>query len=474
MQLMSRESSKLIALCSLTLVGALISLSSIGLAEETLDEVLRDLRAVGAAKTDSDGQAVSLYLGNKASDDLLEKLRPLRKLKLLNLESKAISQRGIDAIADLESLESLTLYQMNSQEPPTLRNDSRPKVSLAPVARLTKLTELSAAECGLTSHDMVDLGRLTQLKSLRIEGNEISDLGVAALKGLTNLESLNIAQSSWVNSRMQIGDGAMMFVAGFTKLRELNLSRLPVTDEGFAKLSALGELRNLNIVGTQVTGRGLKTLVSFPHLESFMASDATIDDESMQYVGQCGELTYLMLGGVGDEGFRHVAKLRKLKRITIEGQRVTDAALANLTSLGELTHIELRAPKITDDGLKSISQIKSLRRLDVWANGTAVFGRAQGGRFTAAGYGHLAKMPNLEELWVNNFNGTWTDLRELANLKVLHLMMPSISEDDVRQLQKALPNVQVSSATGAGGVAPLQRPVPRRAPQSPEGVIFYR
>jgi hypothetical protein len=37
-------------------------------------------------------------------------------------------------------------------------------------------------------------------------------------------------------------------------------------------------------------------------------------------------------------------------------------------------------------------------------------------------------------------------------------MMPSISEDDVRQLQKALPDVRVSSVTGGGGVAPLQKP----------------
>jgi Leucine-rich repeat (LRR) protein len=443
----SREFSQSIRRRRLILVAVLVLLwrCSIGLSAELPEDVLRDMRELGSARKDASGDVFSVYLGGKASDEILEKLHVFPQLRLLNIETaKDITQGGIEAIAKIKSLESLTLYMI-----------SLPQASFAPLARLPKLTELSAAECGLTDSAMLDLGKLTQLKSLRIEGNQIGDLGVAALKGLTNLESLNVAQSSWVNSRMQIGDRAMAYVAGFTKLRELDLSRLPVTDEGFAKLSALAELRSLNISGTQITASGLKTLASFPHLQLLEAGGPAINDESMQFVGQCHELRSLMLGGVGDEGFRHVAKLRKLERITITGDRVTDAALVNLTSLGELAHIELRAPTITDEGLKAIAQIDSLERLDLWADGPGM-GRPQGGHFTAAGYAALSKMPKLKELWVNQFKGAWTDLRELTNLKVLHLMMPSISQDEVRLLQKALPNVRVSSATGGGGVAPLQ------------------
>ena len=47
---------------------------------------------------------------------------------------------------------------------------------------------------------------------------------------------------------------------GLTKLRQLNLSRTAITDEGLAHLSGLARLSLLDLRGTRVTAAGVKTL----------------------------------------------------------------------------------------------------------------------------------------------------------------------------------------------------------------------
>ena len=42
---------------------------------------------------------------------------------------------------------------------------------------------------------MTNVGKLTQLKSLRLESTGITDAGLSDLKGLTGLQTLDVSQS---------------------------------------------------------------------------------------------------------------------------------------------------------------------------------------------------------------------------------------------------------------------------------------
>lgn len=410
-------------------------------------EIMALLRQPGCVfKQDADGHVVSITVGGGASDEWLAKIKSLTKLKRLYIEtSKDVAERGLSHIAEIKSLESLEFYSVHL-----------PDGALAPLVGLPKLSELSVTEAKLTDAAMPSIGTLVRLKKLRLKGNQLTDAGMEHLKNLRDLEVLDIAHGNWVESRMRITDAGLAPVANFTRLRELELGGLPVGDDGFAKLGGLSELRILNLAGTQITGKGLQHLKNFPQLESLMLAGRSIDNAGLAHVGKCSQLEYLALTytNAGDEGLRQIAGLKELKRLTIDSRVITDAGLAHLVPLTKLEHVELRASKTSDEGLRHLSNLSALTRLDLSGSGEP--GVSIGRNYTGAGYAHLAKTMKLKTLYLTNADVMWTELRDLKQLHTLSMMMPTMSQADVRELQKALPDTFVSAAWGGSSVAPRQ------------------
>ncbi len=115
-----------------------------------------------------------------------------------------------------------------------------------------------------------------------------------------------------------------------------------------------------------------------------------------------------------------------------------------------LKHITLRASSVSDKGLEHISKIASLTWINLWGGGGR--GVHIGGNFTAVGYEHLAKMSTLQTLSIEHAGVRWTELRSLKQLKSLKLLMPTMSRDDARRLQKELPDTHVMDLRGGGGI----------------------
>jgi len=53
---------------------------------------------------------------------------------------------------------------------------------------------------------------------------------MAHLEGLVHLESLSVANTSWVNSNMKITDAGLIHLARFTRLRQLNNANVQWSD----------------------------------------------------------------------------------------------------------------------------------------------------------------------------------------------------------------------------------------------------
>jgi hypothetical protein len=81
----------------------------------------------------------------------------------------------------------------------------------------------------------------------------VSDVGLAHLKGLANLETLFLY-------RTRITDGGLAHLKGLAKLQTLSLSGTEVTDGGLAHLKGLANLRTLYLVVTKVTDKGVADL----------------------------------------------------------------------------------------------------------------------------------------------------------------------------------------------------------------------
>lgn len=82
---------------------------------------------------------------------------------------------------------------------------------------------------------------------------QMTDAGVENLKGLTNLEALNLMSTS-------VTDVGLEHLKGLTKLQVLILQNTQVTDAGLEHLKGLTNLQTLVLSGTQVTDAGVKGL----------------------------------------------------------------------------------------------------------------------------------------------------------------------------------------------------------------------
>ena len=78
---------------------------------------------------------------------------------------------------------------------------------------------------------------------------KITDAGIAHLKGLTNLQNLNLG-------RINITEAGVAHLAGIMQLKTLKLYHTGITDEGLIKLQ-LDQLTSLDISENNITDEGL-------------------------------------------------------------------------------------------------------------------------------------------------------------------------------------------------------------------------
>ncbi len=117
----------------------------------------------------------------------------------------------------------------------------------------------------------------------------------------------------------EVTDGGLAYIKGLIGLRVLMLNKTGVTDAGVAHLAAMHDLRTLGLAETRVTDAGLE------HLKAF------------------GKLRVLFLGHtqVTDAGLRHLAGLAKLELLSLEYSGVTDAG-AGTPQRSEETQVRVR------------------------------------------------------------------------------------------------------------------------------------
>lgn len=111
---------------------------------------------------------------------------------------------------------------------------------LAPMGRLSKVTNLNLARTGITDAALGEVTRHTGLVQLHLEGTKITDAGLARLKPLQNLEYLNLYGTP-------VTDEGVKHLSGLTKLKNLYLWQTKVTPAGVAKLKEALPKTDINL-----------------------------------------------------------------------------------------------------------------------------------------------------------------------------------------------------------------------------------
>jgi hypothetical protein len=262
------------------------------------------------------------------SDSSLELLQQLPRLHTVLVYGPKVSDRGVGHLAGIANLQALNLF-----------DTSVTADGLRQLAAARNLRELNLYGSAVNNDTLQGLEALRGLVSMQLCRTRVTSEGLEACRGLENLEGLNLLKSA------EIGD------------------------EGLRHIIALPRLRYLNLFGTDVTDIGLEELPKISNLQGLDLGFTKVTDAGMQHVARISQLKDLRLNvEIGDAGVHELRALRKLQVISLKSSKVTDAACPDLAELAELRSLDLMFTAITDEGLRHLAKSKNLKRLSVGPN----------------------------------------------------------------------------------------------------------
>lgn len=171
-------------------------------------------------------QFLSIHDGINFTDEGLKNIGNLKKLRMFELSSANISDRGMQYISNASELELLMLTRSIQ-----VTDDSIPSV-----IRLSKLKTLNLSDTGITARGVAALARgRNKISELMINGLPWSDQSIEALAAMPSLVLLSMENTN-------------------------------VTDELVKKLTQVKGLQCVNIEAKYLSADGVKALKALPNL----------------------------------------------------------------------------------------------------------------------------------------------------------------------------------------------------------------
>lgn len=175
---------------------------------------------------------VRLTIGRGLTDEGLVQLKHIKSLRDLNIETAKITSRGIAALSELPSLQTLKLAHI----------------------------KLSSEK------DWEVLGHLSTLQQLTLRAirSEVTDTHISHLIRLPFLKELSIDAIIFKDRNatfsMNVTDKGLGHISQLASLERLSLRGAKITDEGIQQLSQISTLEHLELYGCDVTEQGLQRL----------------------------------------------------------------------------------------------------------------------------------------------------------------------------------------------------------------------
>jgi Leucine-rich repeat (LRR) protein len=189
----------------------------------------------------------------EAGDMTLEVVGKLPNLTALKHRSTAVTDAGLEGLAESKTLESLLMQDF------VITNESGPHL-----AKLSKLSSLEVFRCQGIGTDGVLA--LAGLPLTRLTLRDLPDVGDPALAVVAKLPRL---KRLYLHELASLGDEGLRQLAAAKDLEVLDIWSLPkMTDASVAVIAALPNLKDLSIRETGVTEASVANIAAMPKLQS--------------------------------------------------------------------------------------------------------------------------------------------------------------------------------------------------------------
>jgi hypothetical protein len=285
------------------------------------------------------------------------------------------------------------------------------------LGHIPSLENLSLVVTTLDESSLDSILKLNRLKSLRIEKRYDNGPGDTALAKLSQLATFPDLKSLSLHYFSKATDAGLEKLAGLKNLESFSL-RANLPGHAFAKFEGWTSLKSIAFHGNGIDDEGLGHICErFPNLESLNLIHARV---------------------LTDASAVHLPKLKKLKRIILNGPQMTAAWHGNLGSL-PLESL-------------SVSQGNSLPAAQAIAGARDIPTMRQfamdGNAFTDTDLAAIAGVPQIKELSLSNLDlpdARLPQLQAFAHLKSLTLVRygKGYPEETQAKVKALLPKIDV-------------------------------
>ena len=298
-------------------------------------------------------------------------------------------------------------------------------------------TVLDLSGKGVRSGRLADVGKLTQLTSLKLSDNKLTTLDF--LEPLEKLVSLDLSNN-------EITD--ISALAGLKSLRTLHLDGNDIED--FTPLYGLNKLTMLTICDIEIKESQLKQLKERLPGCVIYSDEAKEDIIDITLGGKTfkSNVTELDLSGSGVKDISLLSVCTKLTKLDLSDNSISD--ISALVDIPGLTELDLSNNSISD--ISPLVSMTKLTKLDLSNNNI---------KSAAA----LKELTKLTELQIGgNKLGSFTVVGKLTALKTLGLNDTGLKDSDLSSLYtlkdlKKL-NIEDNGALTESGVSALQKKLP--------------
>jgi internalin A len=342
------------------------------------------------------------------------------------LDLSNASDKDLKQLAHVKKLRSLCLWKTQVTD-----------AGLQQLAGLKELTWLDLSETAITGSGLKHLAPLKNLTTLYLDVKQLTDANLHTLRDIGLLHAVAHASSKFTSSthlrelrglhiprprsaaevtsfRLQeskVSDVGLKALAGFKNLNSLDISHTAVTDAGLKELRSFKKLASLDLSKTSVTGAGLKEFAGLKQLEALNLADTKVTDRELRELTVLKKLTALTLDGnqLTDEGLRALREMNLLHALPFRTWHYR--AKSRPRSAPEIVEFDLSEAKISDASLKELADLKNLASLNL-----------RGTKITTAGLKELARFKKLTTLRLDGQQLTDASLRALREVGLLHVL----------------------------------------------------
>ena len=311
-------------------------------------------------------QVTALRLMARSEDlriAMLTRMSELTELSSLYIRD-AISDEQFDTVLDCISLEEvnlsrltddhlrLALERLSNLKRIDLRNSEVTDAGLSDVrASMHGLLSFRADSPHLSDVGLATLGELVQLDSLGVNSPMISDAGVEQLSGLKELEALSLTGSRLIT------DSTIGELPGFPNLQVVSLSDTSVSGTNLELLEPLMDLYSIAFEGTDISDDAIGALSLLTRRLNLRLDNTGIGNEGLRALEDV-PLNQLLLSRtvITDDGLAYLSSQAELDFLVLSGTAVSDAGLEHLLELSDLTFLDLSDTNVTRDGIARLQE----------------------------------------------------------------------------------------------------------------------